>query len=200
MHQQPEADRPGDAQLSPDQRQVPAGHSHPPTCRATVTKPTPAGPNGAPRPRCSSTWREARFTTRSTSPSAAATTTEAVQRDCLEGGHRGVPLPVGYQRRLGRLPEFGTDTTLHQQLPWQRRHHQPAGLERDAEPGRLWGCQPDPLNIAGGNPGCSGLLDGLFCYWLPSASPTSSTARHRQSPTPSHWLGILRDCRCKSAK
>ena len=27
------------------------------------------------------------------------------------------------------------------------------------------GCQPDPLNIAGGNPGCSPHSTGIFCYW-----------------------------------
>jgi prepilin-type N-terminal cleavage/methylation domain-containing protein/prepilin-type processing-associated H-X9-DG protein len=26
-------------------------------------------------------------------------------------------------------------------------------------------CQPDPLNIAGGNPGCQPYSTGLFCYW-----------------------------------
>ncbi len=27
-------------------------------------------------------------------------------------------------------------------------------------------CQPDPLNIAGGNPGCQPYSTGLFCYWV----------------------------------
>jgi prepilin-type N-terminal cleavage/methylation domain-containing protein/prepilin-type processing-associated H-X9-DG protein len=27
-------------------------------------------------------------------------------------------------------------------------------------------CQPDPLGIAGGNPGCQPYSTGLFCYWL----------------------------------
>jgi len=27
-------------------------------------------------------------------------------------------------------------------------------------------CQPDPLNIAGGNPGCTPYSTGLFCYWI----------------------------------
>ena len=28
------------------------------------------------------------------------------------------------------------------------------------------GCQPDPLNIAGGQPGCQPFSTGVFCYWL----------------------------------
>jgi len=35
-------------------------------------------------------------------------------------------------------------------------------------------CQPDPLNIAGGQPGCSPFSTGLFVYWL-SNSITSCT-------------------------
>jgi len=27
-------------------------------------------------------------------------------------------------------------------------------------------CQPDPLNIAGGNPGCQAYSTGMFCYWV----------------------------------
>jgi prepilin-type N-terminal cleavage/methylation domain-containing protein/prepilin-type processing-associated H-X9-DG protein len=28
------------------------------------------------------------------------------------------------------------------------------------------GCQPDPFNIAGGNPGCQPYSTGIFCYWV----------------------------------
>jgi prepilin-type N-terminal cleavage/methylation domain-containing protein/prepilin-type processing-associated H-X9-DG protein len=28
------------------------------------------------------------------------------------------------------------------------------------------GCQPDPLNIAGGTPGCQPFSTGMFCYWF----------------------------------
>jgi prepilin-type N-terminal cleavage/methylation domain-containing protein/prepilin-type processing-associated H-X9-DG protein len=47
-------------------------------------------------------------------------------------------------------------------------------------------CQPDPLNISGGNPGCSPYSTGMFMYWLSNGirdvtDGTSSTVLYSES-------------------
>jgi len=65
---------------------------------------------------------------------------------------------------LGGAPQFGTDNP-----PNINSYRGSVGTTSLAGwnngPGYS-SCQPDPLNIAGGNPGCQPYSTGLFCYWV----------------------------------
>ena len=129
-----------------------------------MTGTMPAGPSGAPRPRCSSTWKPARSTTRSTSPSAAATTTGAVQRHGLADRIASFLCPSDNNAGMGGSPPFGSNNT-----PNINSYRGSVGTTSLAgwNNGPGYGsCQPDPLNIIGGNPGCQPYSTGMFAYWI----------------------------------
>ena len=67
----------------------------------------------------------------------------------------------------GGMPQFGTNNP-----PYTNSYRGSVGTtslpgwNATLNQAGYGGCQPDPLNVAGGNPGCSPHSTGIFCYWL----------------------------------
>ena len=160
----------------------------------------PAGPSGVPSPRCSSTWRAARSTTRSTSLSAAATTT--AHRPTARHGRRSIAsflCPSDNNAGQGGSPAFGTNNP-----PNINSYRGSVGTTSLAGwnngPG-LWKLPARPAEHHRRKPRLPAVLDRhvrlLDCLRHQRLAPT---ARHRPSPSRNRWSATRRDRLAETAK
>ena len=189
MRQQPQADRPGPAQLPLGRRVFPPGHAqaaHQANYAGGYARLDRMERPGADAP---ATWSRRRSTTRSISASAAATTTRArpISRAApridsflcpsdTNAGSRLVPASTGTPNINSYRASIGTTSATD----WTnaRRPDRGAGYAS---------CQPDPFNFIGGPPAAQPYATGLFCYWISYGINDAPTAPPTPSPSPSRW-------------
>ena len=209
VHQQPEADRPGDAQLSPDQQQVPPGPlvSRPPSCRpytgyAGWTEWSASGGDAA------ATWSSRQFYNAINFSFCGG---YGIRRPCQPHRLHGtvinsIHVPVGHQRRTRAAPpepRSGRSRGVGQQRTYPpniNSYRGSIGTTTTSTAGVSGLClrasptRSTSLRRNGGRRTGIAVLDGhLRVLDLPTASRTSPTARPTRSPSPSRWSATHRN-------